>query len=83
VTADPKPHHGVFGNGGNFLAKHDELFVVQREDGRWAVEEPHCERASDIKNTQQQAVARAQELAPEGVINVKGVNGKFRKIHPK
>ena len=29
--------------------------------------------------TQQQAIQRAKQLAPEGVIHVKQLNGKFRK----
>ena len=40
---------------------------------------PHAERASAVKDTQRDAVARAKELAPEGVIHIKQANGKFRK----
>lgn len=62
------------------MAKHDELIIEQNDDGRWRIAKPHAERASDIKNTQQQAIKRAKQLAPEGDIKLKGVNGKFRSI---
>jgi uncharacterized protein YdaT len=62
------------------MAKHDELIIKQGDDGRWKIAKPHAERASDIKDTQQQAIKRAKELAPEGDIKLKGQNGKFRHI---
>jgi predicted RNase H-like HicB family nuclease len=61
------------------LAKHSEYFVEKREDGKWVVALPHAERVSAVRETQSAAVARAKELAPEGVIHVKQANGKFRK----
>jgi hypothetical protein len=62
------------------MGKHDELFITKRPDGQWAIAKPHAERASDIKSTQEQAIKRAKQLAPEGSIHLKGVNGKLRKI---
>ena len=62
------------------LAKHGEYFVEKREHGgKWVVALPHAERVSAVKDTQRDAVARAKELAPEGVIHIKQANGKFRK----
>ena len=62
------------------MAKHGEYFIEQREDGDWEVKLPHAGRASAVRPTQQAAIRRAKELAPEGVIHVKQRNGKFRKI---
>jgi hypothetical protein len=62
------------------VAKHSEYFVEKREaDGNWVVKLPHAERVSAIRTTQREAIGRARELAPEGVIHVKQANGKFRK----
>jgi predicted RNase H-like HicB family nuclease len=62
------------------VAKHSEYFVEKRqEDGKWVVALPHPERVSAVRDTQRDAVARAKELAPEGVIHIKQANGKFRK----
>jgi predicted RNase H-like HicB family nuclease len=62
------------------VAKHSEYFVEKRDgDGNWVVKLPHAERVSAIRDTQREAIDRARELAPEGVIHVKQANGKFRK----
>jgi hypothetical protein len=62
------------------MAKHSEYFVEKRaEDGKWVVALPHAERVSAVKDTQRDAIARAKELAPEGVIHVKQADGKFRR----
>jgi hypothetical protein len=61
------------------MAKHSEYFVVPHKDG-WAVELPHAERASAVEPTQQKAIERAKEFAPEGVVHVKQLDGKFRKV---
>jgi hypothetical protein len=47
---------------------------------RWKIRKPHAERSSDVKDTQKKAIKRAKQLAPEGDIKLKGLNGKFRKI---
>jgi hypothetical protein len=64
------------------MGKHNEYFVVPRKDGSWAVELPHAERASAVKETQKQAIRAAQGFSPEGVVHVKQENGKFRHIKP-
>ena len=62
------------------MAKHDELIIEKRDDGRWGIKKPHAERSSAIEDTQKEAINRAKELAPEGDIKLKGLNGKFRPI---
>ena len=61
------------------MAKHSEYFVEPRRDGGWQVRLPKAERASAVTDTQRQAIVRAHELAPEGVVHVKQLNGKFRR----
>lgn len=63
------------------MANHSKYFVEKREqDDKWVVALPHAERVSAVRDTQRDAIARAKELAPEGVIHVKQANGKFRKV---
>ncbi len=62
------------------MAKHDELIIEKRDDGRWGIKKPHAERSSAIEDTQKEAIDRAKELASEGDIKLKGLNGKFRHI---
>lgn len=62
------------------MAKHDELIIEKRDDGRWGIKKPHAERSSAIEDTQKEAIGRAKELAPEGDIKLKGLDGKFRHI---
>jgi len=61
------------------MAKHGEYFVEPHEKG-WAVKLPHAERASAVVPTQQGAIAQAKKFAPEGVVHVKQLNGKFRRV---
>ena len=46
------------------LSKSDALRVQQRSDGRFDVKKPGARRASAVKNTQTEAIARARELEP-------------------
>jgi Uncharacterized protein conserved in bacteria (DUF2188) len=62
------------------MAKHDELIIEKRDDGRWRITKPHAERSSAIEDTQKEPMNRAKELAPEGDIKLKGLDGKFRHI---
>lgn len=50
------------------MAKHDELIVEERDDGRWKEIKPHGERASAIAANKTQAIRRAKQIAPEGDI---------------
>lgn len=61
------------------MSRHGEYFVEPHKDG-WAVRLPHAERASAVVDTQQEAIAKARDFAPKGVIHVKQLNGKFRHI---
>jgi hypothetical protein len=62
------------------MPRHDELIIEKRPDGRWEIKKPHAKRPSAIEDTQHAAIDRAKELAPEGDIKVRGLDGKFRKI---
>jgi hypothetical protein len=62
------------------MAKHSEYFIEPRENGEWAVKLPHAERASAVEATQQKAIERAKQFAPEGVVHVKKRDGKFRRV---
>lgn len=62
------------------LAKHGEYFVEPRADGNWQVRLPHARRASAVEATQDKAIGQAKKYAPEGVVHVKQLNGKFRHI---
>lgn len=46
------------------LRESDALRVQQREDGRFEVKRPGAKRASAVKDTQTEAIARARELEP-------------------
>lgn len=61
--------------------KHDVVYVVQDGD-YWAVKKPNAERASGLFDTQKEAINRAKELAGNGTIHIKGLDGKWRKITP-
>ena len=64
----------------HIMAKHSEYFVEPRKDGDWVVKLPHAERASAIEQTQQKAIEKAKQFAPEGVVHVKQRDGKFRRV---
>ena len=61
------------------------IYVEQRESGDFAVRKGGSERASAVKPTQAEAIARAKELSPDGEIHVERVRNvdegrdKFRK----
>ncbi len=63
----------------------DGIYVEQREDGDFAVRKENSKRASAVKPTQAEAIARAKELAPGGEVHVERVRNvgdgrdKFRK----
>ena len=56
---------------------HRVYYVERREDGRWAVERPHADRASALSDTRAAALRRAHELSEDGVVNVEGPHGRF------
>ncbi len=65
------------------MGKHNEYFVVPRDDQKWAIKLPHAKRASAVEDSQRDAIKTAQKLSPEGVVHVQQTNGQFRHIKPK
>lgn len=61
------------------MGKHNEYFVEPHKKG-WAVRLPHAERSSAVESTQQEAIQRAKQFSPEGVVHVKQRDGKFRRV---
>ena len=59
------------------MAKHNEYFVEPNSKGGWSVKLPHAERVSANVATQRQAIQKAKQFSPEGVVHVKQQNGKF------
>jgi uncharacterized protein YdaT len=45
------------------MSKPEKLFIEQHERG-WAVKQENAERASAVKRTQAEAIARAEEINP-------------------
>jgi hypothetical protein len=64
----------------------DRFFIERRPQGDYAVRKPNSERASDVLETQSEAIDRARELNPNATVLVErvrhtDVNGpdKWRK----
>jgi len=55
------------------MSEHNQLFVERRSQGDYAVRRPDSERASDVKQTQSEAVQRAKNLNPKAQILVERV----------
>jgi uncharacterized protein YdaT len=55
-----------------------ELYVERREEGDYAVRRPGSERASDIRDTQAEAIERAREIDPNAAIHVERVRDTTR-----
>lgn len=60
-----------------------ELYVEQREEGDYAVRQPGSERASDVRDTQSEAVDRAREINPDAAIHVERVRDTNRGSRDK
>jgi uncharacterized protein YdaT len=63
------------------MSKLDKLFIEQHQRG-WAVKQENAERASAVKGTQAEAIARAEEINPNAELHIQGLNGKWRKKMP-
>lgn len=50
-----------------------ELYVERREEGDYAIRRPDSERASDICDTQAEAIERARDIDPNAAIHVERV----------
>ena len=55
-----------------------ELYVERREEGDYAVRRPGSERASDVRDTQAEAIERAREIDPTAAIHVERVRDTDR-----
>lgn len=70
------------------MSKGRDRIVYQREDGKWANKRRDADRASDVHDTQRDAVDRARKQLREqggGELTIKGEDGKIRSkdtIHP-
>ena len=56
------------------MAKDNDRYVVNHPDG-WAVRSPHSDRASDVFDTQKEAINRAKEIVSNlggGEVHIQG-----------
>jgi Uncharacterized protein conserved in bacteria (DUF2188) len=60
-----------------------ELYVEQREEGDYAIRRPSSERASDVRDTQAEAIERAREIDPNAAIHVERVRDTNRGSRDK
>lgn len=58
------------------LRESDAMQVQKRNDGRYEIKRPGAKRASDVKDTQKEALARARELDPNNAPIAKRVRRK-------
>ncbi len=59
----------------------NDRYVVRRPEG-WAVVKEHHERASELTNTQQEAIERAKEITGNlggGEVYIQNRHGEFRE----
>ncbi len=50
-----------------------ELYVERRDEGDYAIRRPGSERASDVCDTQAEAIERARDIDPNAAIHVERV----------
>ena len=55
-----------------------ELYVERREEGDYAIRRPGSERASDVRETQAEAIERARDIEPDAAIHVERVRFTIR-----
>jgi uncharacterized protein YdaT len=60
-----------------------ELYVERRDDGGYAIRRPGSERASDVRDTQSEAIDRAREIDPNAAIHVERVRDTNRGSRDK
>ena len=61
------------GGIGGAMPKRDELFIERRPQGDYAVRRPNSQRASDVLQTQGEAIDRARGLEPNSTPMVERV----------
>jgi Uncharacterized protein conserved in bacteria (DUF2188) len=71
---------------GEWKMSKKELYVERREEGDYAIRRPGSERASDVRDTQAEAIDRAHDIDPDAAIHVervrytnRGTPDKWRK----
>jgi Uncharacterized protein conserved in bacteria (DUF2188) len=60
-----------------------ELYVERRAEGDYAVRRPGSDRASDIQDTQAEAIDRARDIDPDAAIHVERVRDTNRGSRDK
>ncbi len=60
-----------------------ELYVEHREDGDYAIRRPGSDRASDVRDTQSDAIDRARDIEPDAAIQVERVRNTNRGSRDK
>ncbi|HEY6385582.1 MAG TPA: DUF2188 domain-containing protein [Candidatus Acidoferrum sp.] len=60
-----------------------ELYVERREEGDYAIRRPDSDRASDVRDTQAEAIERAREIMPSAAIHVERVRNTNRGSRDK
>lgn len=56
-------------------------YVTKHSSGKWAVKAAHAKRASDVCDTQAEAIRRAKDIVANqggGEVTIQGVDGKWR-----
>jgi hypothetical protein len=51
----------------------NELYIERRPEGDYAVRRPDSKKASDVQDTQAEAIESARELEPDAAIHVERV----------
>lgn len=60
-----------------------ELYVERRDEGDYAIRRPSSDRASDVRETQAEAIERAREIDPDAAIHVERVRDTDRGSRDK
>lgn len=60
-----------------------ELYVERRDEGDYAIRRPDSERASDVCDTQAEAIERARDMDPHAAIHVERVRDTIRGSRDK
>lgn len=60
-----------------------ELYVERRDEGDYAIRRPGSDRASDVCDTQVEAIERARDMDPDAAIHVERVRNTNRGSRDK
>jgi hypothetical protein len=56
----------------------EKIFIERRPEGNYAVRRPDSQRASTVAPTQEEAIKRAREIAPDATVLVERVRHTTR-----